>query len=248
LHYNADTVMSRSGFIVIEGPDGSGKTTQQILLAEKLRNEGHNVVTVDFPQYETSYFGEVVGHMLNGDYGPYKEIHPRIASVVYAADRWHARNLIENSLKSGSIVLGNRYTLSNEAHQSARLPQEERGKFISDIRLMEYEIFNIPKPDLYLYLHVDPDVCQELILKKVRRAHLSGAKDELEADIAIQIEAARMYQYLADTTPGITRISCMGAGNELLGIDEIHDLVWSETSRFLSGENTEGMIRGERQG
>src|SRR3989344_8561538 len=95
-------------FIVLEGSDGSGKTTQFNLLAERLRAAGHDVDTYSFPRYEepSSYF---VNRYLNGEYGPATEVSPYTASLFYALDRFEAAPLIRQSLADGKIVLSARY-------------------------------------------------------------------------------------------------------------------------------------------
>jgi len=237
-------------FVAIEGIDGSGKGRQQSLLIQKLKEVGLQVKSVEFPQYESSLFGKEVGLMLSGKYGPIENIHPSIASIVYAADRWKASSSIGHALTKSVNVIANRYTLSNMAHQSARLPAEQRWEFVNFLDRLEYsnDGFAIPKPDLYIYLKVSPEKAQELILKKAERDYLKGAdKDLLEADIEHQIEAAKMYELLAERLPGIITVDCMDHEGELLLPEKIHELVWSEARLTLYGENPEGRIKGERE-
>jgi dTMP kinase len=240
----------RGKFIAIEGPDGSGKTVQQKLLIDKLQENGRNVKTVDFPQYETSLFGREVGKMLSGEYGSLENIHPAVASVLYAADRWKASSRIGTALRKGSDVIANRYTLSNMAHQSARLPEVERDEFVHYLNALEYsnEGFGIPKPDIYIYLRVPQEVTRELVLKKAERAYLNGeSKDLLENDVNHQLEAAKMYDYLAKNVEGIVTIDCFVDG-ELLSPEAISGLVWGDVRMFLDREVFhEGRIRKERE-
>src|ERR1700681_404064 len=118
-------------FIVIEGADGSGKTTQFKLLAERLRAVGHEVEVFDFPRYDqpSSHF---VRRYLNGDYGPASEVSPYSASMFFALDRYEAAPQIRKALEAGKVVLSNRYVGSNMAHQGAKFTSEaeQRGFFI----------------------------------------------------------------------------------------------------------------------
>lgn len=240
--------MGLGKFIAIEGPDASGKGTQQKLLVNHLLSINIPVETVDFPQYESSLFGELVGQMLNGEMGDMNNIHPKVASVIYASDRFKKSEYIKGKLEKGINIVANRYTLSNTAHQSARLPREEREEFIYWLHRMEYEEegFNIPKPDLYICLDVPIEITQELLLKKAERSYLGGSsKDALEADVLHQLEAAKMYLSLAETLPGIVTIKCAPFG-ELLSESEIHKVLWEESCKVLSPELKEGAIRGER--
>ena len=111
-------------FIVIEGTDGSGKGTQFKLLAEHLRGLGHDVETFDFPQYDkpSSYF---VREYLNGKYGPAGEVGPYTGSLFYALDRYEAAPAIREALQQGKIVLANRFTGSNMAHQGTSFARAE---------------------------------------------------------------------------------------------------------------------------
>src|SRR3990167_2931232 len=119
-------------FIVLEGADGSGKTTQFKLLAERLRAVGHDVAVFDFPRYDepSSYF---VKRYLNGDYGPASEVSPYTASLFYALDRFEAAPAIKQALAAGQIVLSNRYVGSNMAHQGSKFGTlaEQRKYFLA---------------------------------------------------------------------------------------------------------------------
>src|SRR3954463_14488919 len=105
-------------FLVLEGSDGSGKTTQFELLKNRLIDEGHEVEVFDFPRYDkpSSYF---VTRYLNGQYGPASKVNPYTASLFYALDRFEAAPEIRKALSAGKIVLSNRYVGSNMAHQGS---------------------------------------------------------------------------------------------------------------------------------
>src|SRR3989338_1416776 len=99
--------MKQNGlFLVIEGTDGSGKETQFNLLAERIRNAGHQVETFDFPRYDepSSYF---VKQYLNGVYGTAEEVGPYTGSLFYAIDRYQAAPQIRRALDQGKVVLSN---------------------------------------------------------------------------------------------------------------------------------------------
>lgn len=244
--YNIKIVM-KGKFIAIEGVDGTGKGTQHNLLLKRMQFEGIPVVTVDFPQYDSSLFGKLIGQALKGDFGEYKNIPPEIMSVVYAADRFKASPFIRENLEKGVNVLANRYTLSN-SHQAVRVEQNKRENFVSWLFNMEYGIdgFCIPRPNLYIHLDVPFEISQELILQKNHRGYLSGeAKDALEKDLENQIQTAEMYRYLASILPEVVSINCAPEG-KLLRINDIHELVWKE-SRNLFREDGEGVVRGERE-
>lgn len=245
-------MIGKSGnFIVIEGPDGSGKRTQQESLIAALLNMGYEVSRISFPQYETSLFGGLVGKMLNGEFGSMGGIDPHLASVVFAADRWKASETIKSDLSHGKIVVADRYTLSNMAHQAARLPEDKRETFLNLLEKMEYdpdEGFGIPKPDIYIHLHVPIEISQKLILEKAQRVYLDGQKDQLEADVSHQVEASKMYHRLSETMDGIVTIDCCDLTGNLMPIETIHGLVLGKVVNFLDPELKEGISMKERRG
>src|SRR3990167_9263468 len=95
-------------FIVLEGADGSGKSTQFRLTVERLKAVGHEVEVFKFPQYDQSSSTFVKAY-LNGDYGPASEVSPYTASIFYALDRYHASPRIKQAIDEGKVVLSNRY-------------------------------------------------------------------------------------------------------------------------------------------
>lgn len=240
-------------FIAIEGPDASGKGTQQRMLVEHMQKFGLPVEPVDFPQYETSIFGNLVGRMLTGEFGDMRKIDPHLASVVFAADRWSASAVIRRHLDNGVNVVANRYTLANMAHQSARLPSDKRSEFIRLMARLEYseEGFSIPKPDLYLHLDVPIEITQELLLARAQREYIhDGNTDQLESDRIHQLEAAKMYRYLSQTQEGIISIECCDSEGCLQSPEVIHEQVWHHTEALLSGREVERIVKGgpERRG
>ncbi len=107
-------------FIVIEGLDGSGKSTQSKLLTQYLRKEGYKVEKIDFPQHGEKSAG-LVDEYLNGKYGSSEEVGPYRASVFYACDRYDASFKIRKWLKEGKIVVSDRYVASNVGHQGGKI-------------------------------------------------------------------------------------------------------------------------------
>ena len=114
--------MANAGkLIVIEGGDASGKETQAKLLAERLTAAGKNVQLLDFPQYDENQIGGLIRECLDGKRGNFMSIDARIASVLFAADRFESKAKIEAWLDSGAIVILDRYTSANMLHQGAKI-------------------------------------------------------------------------------------------------------------------------------
>lgn len=112
--------MQAGKFGVIEGNDGTGKTVQTKLLVERLEREGFSVSTFDFPQYGQNVFAETVAAYLKNEFGTATKVHPYLASMLYAADRWKTSERIKQDLDEGRIVVANRFTSANMGHQGGK--------------------------------------------------------------------------------------------------------------------------------
>ena len=199
--------------IAIEGIDGSGKRTQMNLLHDVLAagEGGHSVYSTGFPQYD-SWFGKMVGQFLNGELGALEAVDPHFTALLYAGDRFEAKPKIEAALNEGKIVLIDRYIGSNLAHQTARVAPAKRGDFRRWIEHLEYNIYDLPREDLILYLRVPPTEAQELVARKSQRSYTSAKQDLLEASLRHLQDAAAMYDHLARSAPWVT-IECFDATN-----------------------------------
>ena len=194
-------------FIVIEGLDGSGKSTQSNLLVKSLRKKGYEIAKIDFPQYGTKSAG-LVEEYLNGRYGTSEQVGPYRASIFYACDRYDASFRIEKWLKEGKIVISDRYVASNIGHQGGKIKDREEWKrFITWLYNLEYNIFKIPKPNFTFILKTSPQFSLKLANKitdkeKVakREAYLgdSGIRDLHEKDKNHLSEALRSYLQVAE--------------------------------------------------
>src|SRR5580698_5634822 len=192
--------------IAIEGIDGSGKRTQVALLAKALTAKGHAVYSTGFPQYD-SWFGKMVGQFLNGDFGALESVDPHFSALLYAGDRFEAKFRLETALKLGKIVLADRYIGSNLAHQTARAPVADRPAFVSWIEHLEYNIYNLPRETLVLYLRVPPRQAQELVARKSARVYPKVKQDLQEASLRHLEDAAAMYDELS-RRPNWATIPC----------------------------------------
>jgi thymidylate kinase/thymidylate synthase ThyX len=227
------TNRNRGVFIVIEGTDGSGKGTQFELLAKQLQERGHDVALFDFPQYDkpSSYF---VKQYLNGEYGTVDEIGPYTGSLFYALDRFDTAAAIRRALDEGKVVLANRFTASNMAHQGTKFADAEqrRGYFIW-LDNLEFETLRIPRPDLNIVLRVPADIAQKLVDKKADRSYTDKKRDLHEADLNHLERAVEVYDDLCQLFPkDFTRIDCV-RGGELLDIETVGKLVREKVTPLL---------------
>lgn len=168
--------------IVIDGGDGAGKATQVSLLVKRLRDEGHKVETLDFPQYTQNHFGKLLRQCLDGKRGDFMSVDARIASTLYAADRFETKPRLEQWLKEGKVVILDRYVSANMMHQGAKIDDPEKLEdFLGWLDYMEHEIFGIPRPDQIIYLEVP---------NKVRVALKARAIEEGKHGANIKIDVA----------------------------------------------------------
>ncbi|HHT9127075.1 MAG TPA: dTMP kinase [Candidatus Brocadiia bacterium] len=221
-------------FIVIAGIDGSGKTVQTELLAARLLDKGYDVRTTSFPQYGKTFFADMVTRYLHGDFGSSQEVSPYLASLLYAGDRWQAKEQIKTWLKEGKIVVSNRYVADNEAHQGGKIKnRRERKRFLEWLNTLEYEIFGLPKADINIFLHVPTEITCQLIKKKHKRDYLSGGKRDIhEDDIEHLRQAQEVYFELATEANDWVIIEGARAG-AILPAENISDMVWKAVEKIL---------------
>lgn len=220
-------------FIVLEGSDGSGKGTQFELLKKRLLAAGYEVEVFDFPRYDkpSSYF---VTRYLNGEYGPAESINPYTASLFYALDRYEAGIDIKAALDAGKIVISNRYVGSNMAHQGSKFEDNvaKRSFFVWEDSL-EFQLLNIPRPTINLFLRVPAEVSFELIKKKIARDYTSKTHDEHEANIEHLKKSVATYDLLCELFPkDFYAIDCVQNG-QLLDIESINTRIWDHIAQFL---------------
>lgn len=208
--------------IAIEGIDGSGKGTQTTLLAERLNALGKKVKIFRFPQYENTFFGREVGHYLNGDYGSLDAVPVKFSALLYALDRFQAIKSINSYLDEGAIVICDRYTPSNMAHQSARVDGKDSVEIQNWIETVEYKILGLPEPDAVIFLDVEVGESQRLVAQKPKRSYTDKSHD-LHEDSAGHLGGALLnFRKLADRK-GWHIINCASSDAKIRPISEISD-------------------------
>lgn len=177
--------------IVIEGTDGSGKATQTTRLFERLRNLRVNVLRISFPNYE-SESSALIKMYLRGDFGGNAEsVNPYAAAMFYAVDRFASFQTWKDFYNDGGIILADRYVASNMAHQAAKFSRKaDREKFWNWVEDVELKKFQLPRPDLTIFLDMPPEIAA--MLRKKR-----GREDLHESDYNYQVKAYKIYQELA---------------------------------------------------
>ncbi len=228
--------MKKGKLIVIDGTDGSGKTTQIGLLVERLSKEGRKVKVVDFPEYYSNFFGKFIGHCLSEQYYNWINVHPKIASIAYAADRFESSGKIREWLSKGYIVLANRYASANQIHQGGKIANaKKRLAFIKWLEEMEYKVFKIPKPDAVFYLSVPMKIILRLIKernKNTSRAYVGKKKDIVEGNIPYLTNSNKTALWLAKTQKNWVKIECVKNGS-LSTREDIHQEIYEKIKKII---------------
>ncbi len=205
--------------IVIEGVNDSGKETQSKLLAKTLKEEGYKVVEFSFPMYKSPtgkiFKNCVLGKDGNGYFEEgYENLDPYVVCLYTAADRKYHKERIEKYLRDDYIVILNRYTSSNMAHQGSRYSDsEERFYMYQWIDKLEYWLLKLPKPDCTILLKVPAKYLSQLDEKQVA---FNFQEDIFDQDSVLKayIELSELYNW--DT------IDCV-SNNKMKSVEEIHE-------------------------
>ena len=169
--------------IVIEGVDSSGKQTQTEMLFNRLKEEGLNVRTVSFPDYESD-FSLPVRRYLAGDLGgDPKDVNAYAASTFYAIDRFASfKRDWGEFYNSGGVIVADRYVTSNIVHQASKVDKEEKESFINWLSDLEYKKLGLPVPDSVIFLDMPPEFARMLMKERMNKITGEAEKDIHERD------------------------------------------------------------------
>jgi dTMP kinase len=227
---------SSGRLVAICGIDGSGKTTQSELLAERVRSEGLRLREVSFPRYGQGFFADLIERYLRGDFAARaSDVSPYLASLPYALDRWQASGDLHEWLAAGDFVLCNRYVPANMAHQGSKLPDADaRRGFFEWVARLEYEALALPRPDLQVLLDVPPQVATGLMTGRSARTQSLESGDIHEQDAGHLEATAQAYRELAALGAGgrWAVVECCAEG-AMKPPEQIADLVWAEVCAVL---------------
>ncbi|MBR0285816.1 MAG: dTMP kinase [Bacteroidales bacterium] len=224
--------------IVLEGLDGAGKSTQVRLLKEYLIQRCGSLEYIHFPRYEAPVYGDLISRFLRGEFGSNEAVHPQLVALLFAEDRHGAVPVMRQALEEGKTVLLDRYVYSNIAYQCAKLQDlQERRKLRDWIFNTEYGSFELPEPDLNLFLDVPIGFVEQSLHNQRQgqdRNYLSGAQDIHEASIAFQQAVRDMYVAETARDPKFRRIDCSGPQGEMLPPDAIFEKVKAAVDPYLA--------------
>jgi len=206
--------------IVIEGLDGSGKSTQETLLKDKLSDMGIKVNFIKLPNYDDPAC-ELVKMYLGGRFGKKAgDVNAYAASSFFAVDRYVSYNCYwKNEYLNGEIFLADRYTTSNAYHQLTKTDKKDWDSYLEWLEDFEYGKMGIPKPDAVIYLDMPIEVSQKLMTGRYNGDE--SKKDIHEKDIEY-LNSCREAADYACSKLGWHRIKC-SSNDEPLPIEKISE-------------------------
>jgi len=217
-------------FIVLEGTDGSGKTTQLKLLVRRMRKEKIPTRTIAFPRHGHPA-AWTVDEYLHWRYGNPSTLNAYASSILYAVDRFDAKKQVQKWIKNGEVVVSSRYITSGLVYAAAKVPSAQRQRLWKWAEHLEYEIFGIPKADHTIVLTVPTEVTYALLKQRAKKT--KQRMDHLERNRSHQNDILNIYKQLASSSKRhMTLIDCAPKGT-LLSKEEIHEKIWAVVCRQL---------------
>lgn len=216
-------------FIVLEGLDGAGKSTQITKLRDMFKKRGVDTEYLHFPRFDSPVYGDLIARFLRGDLGTVEGVNPYLVALLYAGDRADAAKQIRSWQEEGKVVIVDRYVYSNIGYQCAKIADGEQRKTLRDwILTTEYEEFNIPRPDLSLFLDV-PFSFTERKLNENRdgddRAYLQGGRDIHEASLDLQRRVREVYLEAAADYADLKVVDCSTTEGAMASPDTIYERI-----------------------
>lgn len=216
--------------IVIDGLDGSGKTTQFELIQSKLAEQGREVRAISFPEYDKPS-SALVKMYLNGIFSDNADdVNAYAASSFYAVDRYASYKLYwEDDYKSEKIVLAGRYVSSNAIHQMVKLPEEKWDEYLDWLLDYEYERMAIPRADKVIFLDMPVEISQKLLSQRYSGDETKKDIHEANVNYLIRCRASALY---AAKRLGWAVIPCSD-GTSPLSREEITKSIMKEINEVL---------------
>ncbi|MCD8274817.1 MAG: thymidylate kinase [Alistipes sp.] len=224
-------------FIVLEGLDGAGKSTQIRMLRQLFADRGVESEYVHFPRFDSPVYGQLIARFLRGEFGGVQEVDPYLVALIFAGDRADAAPQIRQWLAEGKAVVLDRYVYSNVGFQCAKLPAgEERDRLADWIVNLEFGHNALPRPDLSLFLDV-PFAFTERKLSEARegddRDYLQGGQDIHEASLQLQQDVRSVYLASAAKDPALRVVDCSDASGAMESPEGIFAKIRAELTPIL---------------
>ena len=216
--------------IVIEGTDGSGKSTQFRLLTQRLENENYTFQKLVFPQYAEPS-SALIRMYLGGEFGDKpSDVNAYAASAFYAVDRYASYKKVWGEwYEKGGLVVSDRYTTSNAVHQASKESGDRQRAFLKWLYDFEYDKLGLPRPDLTIYLDVPTDFTEKLMRRREQDTNTHA--DIHEQDLSYLATCRRTGKTAAEYY-GWTVIQCVKDG-EMRSIEDIHEEIYRHVAACL---------------
>ncbi len=216
--------------IVIEGTDGSGKSTQFRLLTDRLESEQVKFQKLVFPQYSEPS-SALIRMYLGGEFGKSpSDVNAYAASAFYSVDRYASyRKVWGKWYEEGGLVVSDRYTTSNAVHQASKEPEDKREDFLNWLYDFEYDKLGLPRPDLVIYLDVPTDFTEKML--RHRESETNTHADIHEQDMQYLATCRRMGRAAAEHY-GWTVIRCVRDG-AMRTMEDIHEEIYRHVAACL---------------
>ena len=216
--------------IVIEGTDGSGKSTQFRLLTGRLEAEQVKFQKLVFPQYSEPS-SALIRMYLGGEFGKSpSDVNAYAASAFYSVDRYASyRKVWGKWYEEGGLVVSDRYTTSNAVHQASKEPEDKREDFLNWLYDFEYDKLGLPRPDLVIYLDVPTDFTEKMLRHRETETHTQA--DIHEQDMQYLATCRRMGRAAAEHY-GWTVIRCVRDG-AMRSMEDIHEEIYRHVADCL---------------
>ena len=216
--------------IVIEGTDGSGKSTQFRLLTERLSQDRIAFEQLVFPQYSEPS-SALIRMYLGGEFGKSpSDVNAYAASAFYSVDRYASyRKVWGKWYEEGGLVVSDRYTTSNAVHQASKEPEDKREDFLNWLYDFEYDKLGLPRPDLVIYLDVPTNFTEKML--RHRESETNTHADIHEQDTQYLATCRRMGRAAA-AHYGWTVIRCVRDG-AMRSMEDIHEEIYRHVAACL---------------
>ena len=215
--------MMQGKLIVIEGIDGSGKSTQYKKLCQRLEDEGREFRKIVFPRYDKES-SALIREYLSGGFGSNPDdVNAYAASTFYAVDRFASfKTDWGEYYNNGGLILSDRYTTSNACHQGSKLPEEQRRAYLDWLYNFEFDLLGLPAPSCVIYLNIDIDVSRRQMDNRQTQTNTQADIHEKNFDyLQACLDAGRS----AAAVYGWHVIDCVKDG-EMRSIEDIHEEIY----------------------
>ena len=216
--------------IVIEGTDGSGKSTQFRLMSEHLTQDGVDFKHIVFPRYDQDS-SALIRMYLGGQFGSRpSDVNAYTASSFFAVDRFASYKMDWGKwYEDGGVVLSDRYTTSNAVHQASKVPDSERAAYMDWLYDFEYEKLGLPRPDLTIYLDVPTDFTEKMLR---HREQSTNTKADIHEQDMSYLATCRKTGRAAAKHYGWTTIQCVENG-AMRSMEDIHQEIYRHVLNCL---------------